>query len=157
MVSEPAWLPWVAAMLFAVAALLAASACRLNQSLRMERMKRRQDFVAAAKALSQAGTSLVMQLRVRDDNEAPRIGFTCTKKLGNAVTRNKIKRRLKEASRLVLQTHMVSGRDYVVIGRSAAENRPFELLKSDLISALQRLHAKAAIPPEKMPPQMSVQ
>jgi ribonuclease P protein component len=113
----------------------------------MQRIKRRQDFVAAAKALSQAQPSLVMQLRSRSDGEAPRIGFTCTKKLGNAVIRNRIKRRLREAARLALPARALSGMDYVVIGRSAAENRPFELLQSDLISALQRLHAKAAAVP----------
>ena len=118
----------------------------------MQRIKRRQDFVAAAKALSQAQTSLILQFRDRKDVEAPRIGFTCTKKLGNAVARNRIKRRLKEAARLTLPDLARSGADYVVIGRSAAENRSFELLQSDLISALQRLHAKAANAPEKSAP-----
>ena len=115
----------------------------------MQRIKRRQDFVAAAKSLYQAQTSLVLQFRDRKDAGGPRIGFTCTKKLGNAVTRNRIKRRLKEAARLAVSDLALSGADYVVIGRSVAENRPFELLQSDLISAMQRLHAKAATAPEK--------
>lgn len=123
----------------------------------MERIKRRQDFVAAAKALSQAQPGLVMQLRERGDGAAPRIGFTCTKKLGNAVTRNRIKRRLKEAVRLALPTHVQNSMDYVVIGRSAAKNRPFELLQSDIISALQRLHTKAAITSKSLTPQKSEQ
>ena len=110
----------------------------------MERMKRRQDFVAAAKAFSQAMPSLIVQMRRRDDAAAPRMGFTCTKKLGNAVTRNRIKRRLKEAARLSTDKIALIGCDYVVIGRSAAENRPFEVLKTDLISAMTRLHAKAS-------------
>lgn len=112
-------------------------------------MKRRQDFVAAAKAVSQAQPGLIMQARQRGDSNEPRLGFTCTKKLGNAVARNRIKRRLKEAARLALPPYVLSGMDYVVIGRNAAENRPFELLQSDLISALQRLHAKTAVSPEK--------
>jgi ribonuclease P protein component len=110
----------------------------------MQRMKRRQDFVAAAKAFSQPLPTLVMQMRNRADQDGPRVGFTCTKKLGNAVTRNRIKRRLKEAVRLALPAHAKAGMDYVLIGRNAAANRPFELLQTDLISALQRLHAKAA-------------
>ncbi len=118
----------------------------------MQRIKRRQDFVAAAKALSQAQTSLVLQYRDRLDDAGPRLGFTCTKKLGNAVTRNRIKRRLKEAARLALPNLVRPGADYVLIGRSAAETRPFELLQSDLISAMQRLHAKAATAPEKSAP-----
>ena len=85
----------------------------------------------------------MMQLRKRDDDGPARLGFTCTKKLGNAVMRNRIKRRLKEASRLALPAIAKSSCDYVIIGRSAAETRGFEILQSDLISAVQRLHAKA--------------
>ncbi len=114
----------------------------------MDRIKRRQDFVAAAKSLSQSLPSVVVQLRDRNDAAPSRIGFTCTKKLGNAVTRNRIKRRLKEAARLSLPVYAKPGMDYVVIGRSAAQNRPFQLLQTDLISALQRLHAKAESVPQ---------
>jgi ribonuclease P protein component len=135
-------------MSFAAVALLAASACRLKIPHIMERMTRRQDFVAAAKALSHVQPGFVLQLRVRADENGPRMGFTCTKKLGNAVTRNKIKRRLKEAARVALGRHVQKSMDYVVIGRNSAENRPFELLQSDLISALQRLHAKAETAPK---------
>jgi ribonuclease P protein component len=87
---------------------------------------------------------LILQLRNRADDAEPRIGFTCTKKLGNAVMRNRIKRRLKEAARLSLPNVAQAGFDYVIIGRSAAENRPFEILQADLISAMTRLHAKAS-------------
>jgi ribonuclease P protein component len=118
----------------------------------MQRIKRRQDFVAAAKALSQAQPSLILQLRNRADQDQPRVGFTCTKKLGNAVTRNRIKRRLREAVRLSMPAHAAKGMDYVVIGRSKAENHPFALLQLDLISALQRLHAKAELAISKSTP-----
>ncbi len=114
----------------------------------MQRLKRRQDFVAAAKGFYQPMPAFVVQAVVRKDDEPARIGFTCTKKLGNAVIRNRIKRRLKEAARLSLEPYVKAGFDYVVIGRAAAENRPFEVLKADLISATARLHAKAASPPE---------
>ncbi len=109
----------------------------------MERLKRRQDFVAAAKAVAQPMPAFVMQLRKRDDEAPARLGFTCTKKLGNAVVRNRIRRRLKEAARLSLQNVTVAGFDYVVIGRPQGETRPFQLLQDDLISATTRLHAKA--------------
>lgn len=89
--------------------------------------------------------SLILQLRNRVDLENPRVGFTCTKKLGNAVMRNRIKRRLKEAARLSMPQIAQSGFDYVIIGRSAAENRPFEILQADLISAMTKLHSKAAL------------
>ena len=109
----------------------------------MERMKRRQDFVAAAKAFVQPMPAFLMQLRARGDENPARLGFTCTKKLGNAVARNRIRRRLKEAARLSLPAVTKPGFDYVVIGRAQGESRPFETIKADLISATLRLHAKA--------------
>jgi ribonuclease P protein component len=109
----------------------------------MERLKRRQDFVAAAKAVAQPMPAFVMQLRRRDDDAPARLGFTCTKKLGNAVARNRIRRRLKEAVRLSMNGVAKAGYDYVVIGRPQGETRPFQLLQDDLISAATRLHAKA--------------
>lgn len=95
---------------------------------------------------------LILQLRLREDLKSARVGFTCTKKLGNAVMRNRIKRRLKEAARLSMPQIAQPGFDYIIIGRSAAENRPFEILKSDLISAMNRLHQKAASPRELKEP-----
>ena len=68
----------------------------------MERLKRRQDFVAAARALSEATPGMVVQARNRLDIGGPRLGFTCSKKIGNAVIRNRSKRRMREVARLVL-------------------------------------------------------
>ena len=106
----------------------------------MERLRRRQDFIAAAKALHAAMPSLVVQARDRDDGRAPRVGFTATKKLGNAVIRNRVKRRLREAARLTLPGIARRGFDYVLIGRAGAAKRPFAELQADLNSALKRLH-----------------
>ena len=75
----------------------------------MQRLKRRQDFVAAAKGFYQPMPAFVVQAVVRKDDEPARIGFTCTKKLGNAVIRNRIKRRLKEAARLSLEPYVKAG------------------------------------------------
>jgi ribonuclease P protein component len=107
----------------------------------MEHLKRRQDFVAAAGAPSQATPGMVVQARNRQDSEAPRLGFTCTKKIGNAVTRNRSKRRMREAAKLVLGGSAQSGFDYVLIGRMATATRSFADLQKDLTSALKRLHA----------------
>jgi ribonuclease P protein component len=109
----------------------------------MQRMTRRQDFIAAAKAVSWGTPGFLLQARLRDDEAEPRVGFTCTKKLGNAVMRNRIKRRLREAARLSLAGIAKPSFDYVLIGRHAAETRDFETLKTDLIFAASRLHAKA--------------
>ena len=106
----------------------------------MERLKRRQDFVAAAKALYAAMPGLVIQARDRKDGGAARVGFTVTKKLGNAVARNRIKRRLREAARLGLPDKARTGFDYVLIGRGGVLSRSFSDLQTDLSSALKRLH-----------------
>ena len=108
----------------------------------MERLKRRQDFVAAAKASYAAMPGFVVQARDRKDDGQPRVGFTATKKLGNAVVRNRVKRRLREIARLKLSDQARPGFDYVMIGRSAAMTRSFAELEGDLNSALKRLHRK---------------
>ncbi|MDE2385372.1 MAG: ribonuclease P protein component [Alphaproteobacteria bacterium] len=115
----------------------------------MQRLKRRQDFIAAAKAVSQGTPGFLLQARLRADDAPARVGFTCSKKLGNAVARNRIKRRLKEAVRLSFAAVARPSYDYVLIGRSAAATRGFEILQQDLISAASRLHGKAAQPMEK--------
>lgn len=106
----------------------------------MERLKRRQDFVAAARALYSAMPGMVVQARDRLDGGQPRVGFTATKKLGNAVVRNRIKRRLREIARLKLADLAHPGYDYVLIGRGPSLTRPFAELEKDLNSALKRLH-----------------
>jgi ribonuclease P protein component len=105
------------------------------------RLLHRRDFLAAAKAPSQAMPGVVIQCRRRGDAENPRVGFTCTKKLGNAVIRNRIRRRLREAARLTMPAIANPGCDYVLIGRATTENRTFEALRKDIISALNKLHA----------------
>lgn len=70
-----------------------------------------------------------------------RFGFTVTKKLGNAVTRNRIKRRLREAVRSVAPEFAREGCDYVLIARHAALSQSFEQLTGDLKTAFQRTNA----------------
>lgn len=76
-----------------------------------------------------------------EDGQGVRAGFTATKKLGNAVVRNRVKRRLREVVRLVFPLFAKPGFDYVVIGREATASRPFALLVDDLKRALVRVHA----------------
>lgn len=105
----------------------------------MQRLKRRGEFLAAARAASKAAPGVVVQMRRRGDEDAARIGFTVTKKLGGAVERNRIRRRIKEAVRLALPGHVQPGRDYVFIGRPEAKLRPFKLLQQDLVDAVERV------------------
>lgn len=119
----------------------------------MLHLRHRRDFLAAAKAQSQAVPGLILQARNRNDTNPLRIGFTCTKKIGNAVVRNRTRRRLREVARLTLPTLGLAGFDYVLIGRAATATRAFEALQKDIISALQRIHAPRPSPGPDLRPE----
>lgn len=108
---------------------------------RLSVMKTRADFVAASKARYQTAPSLTVQMRNRDDGDpAVRVGFTCSKKVGNAVARNRAKRRLREVARLDLPRLAKPGHDYVLIGkREATAQRDFADLRADFAKALGKL------------------
>lgn len=104
-----------------------------------ERLQRRAEFLrAAAKGRKAPVHGLVLQALPRDDAGAARIGFTVTKKIGNAVLRNRTRRRLKEAARLVLATLPLAGVDLVLIGRDATRRRNFLDLQDDFRRALRK-------------------
>ena len=112
----------------------------------MQRLTRRQDFLAAAKAVSWGTPGFLFQARDRKDQGVARVGFTCTKKLGNAVVRNRIKRRLREIVRLSMGPVAQASYDYVLVGRSAAATRDFKKLQADLISATSKIHLQQMEP-----------
>ncbi len=108
------------------------------------RLKRRAEFLrVAAKGRKAAVHGLVLQALPHDlaieGGKAPlRLGFTVTKKVGNAVIRNRTRRRLKEAARLELAGTSLTGVDLVLIGRDATRGRPFLELRDDLRRALRK-------------------
>ena len=108
-------------------------------------MKTRGDFLAANRGLRQGMPAFLLQARIRnDDDPTVRVGFTCSKKVGNAVARNRAKRRLREVARLALPDHARPGWDYVLIGRAGqTATREFDELLSDLRAALAKVHAKS--------------
>ncbi len=103
------------------------------------RLKRRAQFLAiAAKGRKAAVHGLVLQALDRADDAPARLGFTVTKKVGNAVVRNRTRRRLKEAARLLLAEHKLTGTDLVLIGRDSTRGRDFQALIDDFRRALGR-------------------
>ncbi len=109
-------------------------------------LTRRADFLSAARARRQSRPGLNLQARRRGEGEVPaaiRVGFTCSKKVGNAVARNRAKRRLRAAARSVLPRLGRPGWDYVLIGRARdTAARPFPSLCDDLATALQAIHGR---------------
>ncbi len=100
----------------------------------------RSDFLAANGGLRVGTPAFVLLVKARaDDNPQVRIGYTVTKKIGNAVTRNRIKRRFRALVHQVLGDHGLAGADHVLIGRGEAMTRDFAAMQADLVRALQRV------------------
>lgn len=109
----------------------------------IERLKKRAEFLACAQAPSCARGAVVVQARPRgDDQPLVRAGFTATKRIGGSVQRNRAKRRMREAARLLLPDLGRPGVDYVFIARGGVTTRPWVRLLDDMKSALIRLAAE---------------
>ncbi|WP_158817124.1 ribonuclease P protein component [Methylocapsa sp. S129] len=118
-----------------------------SQTPEISRLKRRADFQRAARGRRARMEAFALQANRRaaaPDGLGPRVGFTVTKKLGDAVLRNRIRRRLKEAVRLARDLETRPDHDYVVMAQKEALARPFALLQSDLIRAFSLVHSSAA-------------
>lgn len=110
----------------------------------LDRLRKRRNFLAAAKARRAGVGCCLMQGRDRGDAGEIRVGFTVTKKIGNSVVRNRIRRRLREAVRHVMPEGARPGHDYVLVARHQALSAPFDELVRDLGRALRKLHAPEA-------------
>lgn len=102
------------------------------------RLKSRPQFLAVREGEKRRGAFFLIEMLDRKLADAePRVGFTVTKKHGNAVERNRMRRRLKEAVRLHAGFAMQPGHDYVVVARREVLTAPFEKLASELVSRLE--------------------
>ena len=109
----------------------------------LRQMTARREFLAANRGLRFPTPGFVLLVRPRgDDDLALGVGFTVSKKVGNAVTRNRMKRRLRALARAALPQHGVAGADHVLIGRHGGNDIGFADLAAQLDSALARAAKK---------------
>ncbi len=118
------------------------------QTIVISPLRKRREFVAMRDGTRMHSSSFVLQVRQRNDGlvaeDNVRIGYTITKKIGNAVVRNRIRRRLREAIRLALPDIARKSHDYVVIGKRTALNATFESLVAQLGLAITRAHQRTS-------------
>jgi len=139
------WQPRTAVRCWPAAVQKAASASfRFSFSIllvnTLGRLRKRREFLAVQKSGNKCVTSgLVMQAAESDYPSETRIGFTVTKKLGNAVKRNRIKRRLRAVVKDVLPGQVKPGYDLVFIGRATSADRPYADLKTDVMTCIEKL------------------
>lgn len=124
---------------------------------RIARLKRRAEFLRVAGNRRKSVTpGLILQALRRSAGvpvtpgagapDAPRVGFTASRKVGIAVERNRARRRLRAAVDQVMPLHAAPGHDYVVIARAGTAKRPFAALVGDLETALRQLGAYCEAP-----------
>ena len=115
---------------------------RQNPKNFLETLSKRSDFVAASKAEKYVGKSIIVQARP-NSLQTIRVGYTASKRVGNAVARNRAKRRMRAAVAETLAFYGTPGTDYVLIGRAQTTcNTEFEELKDELICAFENLNVK---------------
>ena len=131
--------------------------------LKVGRLKNRPEFLAVAGARRKhVAPGLILQVRRHDDRQRPapgepllRVGLTASRKVGNAVKRNRARRRLREAARLLLPGNALPGFDLVLVARGGTPDRPWADLLSDLTAGLKRLgvwRTEKDADPETRPP-----
>ena len=105
-------------------------------------IKKRSDFLAANRGKRYATPGFVLLVRDRqDDNPAIRLGITITKKVGNAVIRNRMRRRFRALAQEMLADKGKAGADHILIGRDSGIERDIDALRADMVKALGKIGA----------------
>ena len=105
-------------------------------------IKKRSDFLAANRGKRYATPGFVLLVRDRrDDSPAIRLGITITKKVGNAVIRNRMRRRFRALAQEMLADKGKAGADHILIGRDSGIERDFDAMRADMVKALGKLCA----------------
>lgn len=99
---------------------------------RPDRLRKRKDFLAARNGTRKRGPWFIVEINQRSDAGPARVGYTVTRKCGDSVERNRIRRRLREAVRLSAGRDMQPGTDYVIVGRRDILDAPFAALAAEL-------------------------
>src|SRR5689334_19562945 len=115
---------------------------RPQEAQRLTTLRKRADFLAAngGKRVPMPGFVLLVRDR-KDSDSSMRVGFTVTKKIGGAVIRNRMKRRFRALAREIMSVKGLAGSDHVMIGRSKGIERDYDLLRSELSQALDRVRS----------------
>jgi ribonuclease P protein component len=110
----------------------------------VDRLRKRADFLRAARGIRrvQGGVTLETCPTPEPVPGQLRVGFTASRKIGNAVTRNRAKRRLRAAASQVLPLLGRAGHDYVLVARKTTVSQDFGSLLSDITGALNAAHRK---------------
>jgi len=113
-------------------------------------LTKRADFLAANRGLRVARPGFVLLTRP-NEGKGTRYGITVTKKIGNAVVRNRMKRRFRELLRAYLPDHGLENHDHVLIGRAGGVERDFRRMQSELAEALERAASGKGDRPRRPP------
>lgn len=114
-------------------------------------MKKRAAFLNAAKGVFLPRNAFVLQRNSQEQTEEPRVGYTVTKKVGNAVVRNRVRRRMREAVRLTNHSLLQPNHDYVLVGKKEALTIDFNTLCADVETALKKLAQGGGYPAREGP------
>lgn len=114
-------------------------------------LTKRADFLAANRGLRISRPGFVL-LAKSNDGAGLRFGITVTKRIGNAVVRNRMKRRFRALVRDVLPRHGMANHDHVLIGREGGIERDFAQMRDELLVALSRAQAGKGDPPRRARP-----